>query len=61
MNEHLNVESKDNSVVIVGGGPVGMVLALTLAHHGVRSVLFERNITTTQSGIPLQHTSLDFR
>ncbi|KAJ5909079.1 hypothetical protein N7495_001761 [Penicillium taxi] len=48
MNDNLNVESKDNSVVIVGGGPVGMVLALTLAHHDVRSVLFEKNTTTTQ-------------
>lgn len=34
-------------VAIIGGGPVGLTLALTLAHFGVRSVLFERNPTTT--------------
>lgn len=50
---NLTIESNpDSSVVIVGGGPVGLVLALTLAHHGVRSVLFEQNVTTTQSGFP---------
>jgi FAD-dependent monooxygenase len=37
----------DNVVVIVGGGPVGLVLARILSHHGVGSVLFERNETTT--------------
>ncbi|KAI3391326.1 hypothetical protein diail_7517 [Diaporthe ilicicola] len=35
-------------VLIVGGGPVGLVLATTLAHHGVRSVILERNFTTTR-------------
>lgn len=34
-------------VVIVGGGPVGQTLALTLAGYGVRSILLERNATTT--------------
>ncbi|GGZ11199.1 FAD-dependent monooxygenase [Novosphingobium colocasiae] len=34
-------------VVIVGGGPVGLTLSLTLAHFGIRSVLLERNPTTT--------------
>ncbi len=34
-------------VVIAGGGPVGLTLALTLAHHGVASLLVERNATTT--------------
>jgi 2-polyprenyl-6-methoxyphenol hydroxylase-like FAD-dependent oxidoreductase len=34
-------------VVIAGGGPVGMTLALELAHHGVKSILLERNPTTT--------------
>jgi len=32
-------------VVIVGAGPVGMVTALTLAQHGVRSVLLDRKPT----------------
>jgi 2-polyprenyl-6-methoxyphenol hydroxylase-like FAD-dependent oxidoreductase len=35
-------------VLIAGGGPVGMTLAFVLAHYGVRSVLLERNETTTR-------------
>jgi 2-polyprenyl-6-methoxyphenol hydroxylase-like FAD-dependent oxidoreductase len=35
-------------VVIAGGGPVGMTLAYVLAHYGVRSILLERNETTTR-------------
>lgn len=35
-------------VLIAGGGPVGMTLALNLARYGVRSCLVERNPTTTQ-------------
>lgn len=34
-------------VLIAGGGPVGMTLALELARYGVRSVLVERNPSTT--------------
>jgi 2-polyprenyl-6-methoxyphenol hydroxylase-like FAD-dependent oxidoreductase len=34
-------------VLIAGGGPVGMTLALNLARYGVRSLLVERNRTTT--------------
>lgn len=34
-------------VLIVGGGPVGMTLAYVLAHNGVRSILVERNASTT--------------
>jgi 2-polyprenyl-6-methoxyphenol hydroxylase-like FAD-dependent oxidoreductase len=33
---------KESPVLIVGGGPVGLSLALGLARHGVRSTLFER-------------------
>lgn len=33
----------DAPVVIVGGGPVGLSTALGLAHHGVRSILVERD------------------
>lgn len=36
-------------VFIAGGGPVGMMVALELAHHGVHSILAERNPTTTRS------------
>lgn len=32
------------SVVIVGGGPVGLSTALGLAHHGVASVVVERDV-----------------
>lgn len=39
-----NQHSKSTSVAIVGGGPVGMMLALFLDRHGVGSVLF--NIET---------------
>jgi 2-polyprenyl-6-methoxyphenol hydroxylase-like FAD-dependent oxidoreductase len=35
-------------VLIAGGGPVGMTLSLELAHHGVRSLVAERNPTTTR-------------
>jgi 2-polyprenyl-6-methoxyphenol hydroxylase-like FAD-dependent oxidoreductase len=34
-------------VAIVGGGPVGLVLSLELAHRGVPCVLFEQKATTT--------------
>ncbi len=33
----------DAPVIIVGGGPTGLSLALGLAHHGVRSIILERN------------------
>jgi FAD-dependent monooxygenase len=39
----------DDCVLIVGGGPVGLVLATTLAFYGVKSVVLERNETTTKS------------
>ena len=35
-------------MLIAGGGPVGMTLAHVLAHYGIRSVLAERNETTTR-------------
>jgi 2-polyprenyl-6-methoxyphenol hydroxylase-like FAD-dependent oxidoreductase len=38
----MNDVRADAPVIIVGGGPVGLALALGLAHHGMRSVLFER-------------------
>lgn len=36
------------SVFIVGGGPVGLTLALTLDHFGIDCVVVERNSTTSQ-------------
>lgn len=38
----------DNRVLIVGGGPVGLLTAVVLAFHGVPSVIIERNSTTTR-------------
>ncbi|KAK5199659.1 hypothetical protein LTR92_000200 [Exophiala xenobiotica] len=34
-------------VLIAGGGPVGLILARVLSYYGVKSILFERNKTTT--------------
>src|SRR5690625_901218 len=43
-------------VAIVGGGPVGLSMALGLANHGVESVLFERKpATNVQSRAPAIH------
>ncbi|MDR6524031.1 3-(3-hydroxy-phenyl)propionate hydroxylase [Variovorax paradoxus] len=39
------VEAASHPVVIAGGGPVGMALALGLANHGVRSVILEADDT----------------
>ncbi len=38
----------DTPVLIAGAGPVGLVLAKELAHHGVRSTIVERNLDTTR-------------
>ena len=43
-----STETKTTPVLIAGGGPVGMTLALELARHEIRSILVERNDTTTQ-------------
>lgn len=36
------------TVLIAGGGPVGLTLATVLAFYGVKSVVLERNETTTR-------------
>lgn len=38
----------DVPVLIAGGGPVGMTLALNLARYGIRSIVAERNDATTR-------------
>ncbi|KAJ8117758.1 hypothetical protein OPT61_g1117 [Boeremia exigua] len=38
----------DDVVLLVGGGPVGLLVAVVLAHYGIKSVLLERNLTTTK-------------
>lgn len=35
-------------VVIVGGGPIGLLLVRVLSFYGVNSVLFERNESTSK-------------
>ena len=42
------VEPGRHPVVIAGGGPVGMALALGLANHGVRSVILEADHTVCE-------------
>lgn len=42
--EHLD----EHTVLIAGGGPVGLMVATVLAHYGVRSVILERNNSTTK-------------
>jgi FAD-dependent monooxygenase len=37
-----------DAVLIVGGGPAGLTLATTLAYYGVKSVVLERDDTTTR-------------
>jgi 2-polyprenyl-6-methoxyphenol hydroxylase-like FAD-dependent oxidoreductase len=38
----------ETDVLIAGGGPVGLALALELEHRGVRALLVERNPSTTR-------------
>ena len=38
----------DDCVLIVGGGPVGLLTAVALAFYGVPSVILERNSETTR-------------
>lgn len=38
----------ETPVLIAGGGPVGMTLALNLARYGIASMLVERNASTTR-------------
>ncbi len=40
--------ANDTPVLIVGAGPVGLMLAKELSHHGIRSTLVERNLDTTR-------------
>src|ERR1700753_3331011 len=46
-NGRAEVAPEQVPVLIAGGGPVGLTLALTLARHGVAAMLVERNPSTT--------------
>jgi 2-polyprenyl-6-methoxyphenol hydroxylase-like FAD-dependent oxidoreductase len=39
---------QETPVLIAGAGPVGLVLAKELAHHGIASTIVERNLDTTR-------------
>jgi threonine dehydrogenase-like Zn-dependent dehydrogenase len=48
-NETENVENvSDGCILIAGAGPVGLLLAVVLSSYGVKSILLERNPTTTK-------------
>ena len=52
MDAHIDAERADSGaeavpVLIAGGGPVGLTVALTLAQRGVAAMLVERNPSTT--------------
>lgn len=38
----------NDGVLIIGAGPVGLCLARVLAEYGVKSIILERNETTTK-------------
>ncbi|RFU24410.1 hypothetical protein B7463_g11929, partial [Scytalidium lignicola] len=38
----------DDCVFIAGGGPVGLTLAVSLSYYGIKSLVLERNDTTTR-------------
>jgi 2-polyprenyl-6-methoxyphenol hydroxylase-like FAD-dependent oxidoreductase len=38
----------EDVVLISGGGPVGLMVAVVLARYGVRSIILERNLSTTK-------------
>jgi FAD-dependent monooxygenase len=37
-----------DAVLISGGGPVGLMVAVVLARYGVPSIILERNLSTTK-------------
>jgi len=38
----------EDTILIAGGGPVGLITATTLAHFGLKSIILERNDSTTK-------------
>ena len=37
-----------DTVLVAGGGPVGLMVGTVLAQYGVKSIILERNDSTTQ-------------
>ena len=38
---------KETQVIIIGGGPVGLSMAIGLARQGIKSILVEKHPSTT--------------
>jgi FAD-dependent monooxygenase len=38
----------EGCILIAGAGPIGLLLAVVLSSYGVKSILLERNLTTTK-------------
>ncbi|KAH7110715.1 FAD-binding domain-containing protein [Dactylonectria macrodidyma] len=52
-----SIDYRDQNVVLIaGGGPVGLLAATVLAHYGVRSVILERNESTTRDNMDLTNS-----
>ena len=47
-SEVVNDRVGEDTVVIAGGGPVGLILATVLARYGLKSIVLERNESTTK-------------
>lgn len=43
-----NVKLPDDTVLIIGAGPVGLMTSSVLAFYGVKSVILERNREPTR-------------
>lgn len=48
MTSEMPSETNSTPVLIAGGGPVGLMLALELDHRGIDAILIEQNPTTTR-------------
>jgi 2-polyprenyl-6-methoxyphenol hydroxylase-like FAD-dependent oxidoreductase len=54
MMSSTSMTAAEQPVLVVGGGPVGLVMALLLAQHGRRSIVFERR-PPRESSAPKAH------
>jgi 2-polyprenyl-6-methoxyphenol hydroxylase-like FAD-dependent oxidoreductase len=42
-------EDDSHRIVIVGGGPTGLSLALSLARYGIHTIVFEKQLESRES------------